>query len=188
MSSTCRQWRHHWWVIWIPDRRSGYRTIAPSSIFEKTYKSSTQMGRATNVITLLLAYIAELEEEMTGALSQGKDVTELWTEIHTVSDLILHSSRCLAQSTGRTVGLAVVGQRALWLNLSTMGEKDKTNFLDQLVDPNGLFGPAVATMQQQFEAKRREQETFRSFVPMQRQARGQAYWHGPRILTGGCSI
>ncbi len=56
-----------------------------------------------NAITLLLAYIAELEEEMTGALSQGNDVIELWTEIRTVTDLILHSSRCLAQSTGRTV-------------------------------------------------------------------------------------
>lgn len=65
-------------------------------IFEKIYKSSAQTGYATNVIPLLLSYIAELEEEMSGALSQGKDVTKLWMEIHTVMDLILRSSRCLA--------------------------------------------------------------------------------------------
>ncbi|RXN38731.1 putative GAG protein [Labeo rohita] len=121
----------------------------------------------------MLAYIAELEEEMTGALSQEKDVTELWTEIRTVTDLMLRSSRCLSLSTGRTLGLAVVGQYSAWLNLSTMGEKIKTHFLDQLIDPKGLFEPAVAAMQQQFEANRREQEAFRSFVPckapMQRQ-------------------
>lgn len=80
---------------------------------------------------------------MTGALSQGNYVIELWVEICMVTDLVLRSLRCLAQSTGRTVGLVVVGQRALWLNLSTMGEKDKTHFLDQPVDPKSLFGLAV---------------------------------------------
>lgn len=109
--------------------------VEVSSIFDKIYKSSTQTGCATNAITLLLAYIVELEEEMTGALSQGNYVIELWVEICMVTDLVLCSLRCLAQSTGRTVGLVVVGQRALWLNLSTMGEKDKTHFLDQPVDP-----------------------------------------------------
>ncbi|KAF4117976.1 hypothetical protein G5714_000027 [Onychostoma macrolepis] len=95
-----------------PRSAVGLSTIAPklpqrsdhfsASIFEKIYKSSTQTGRATNAITLLLAYITELEEEMTGALTQGNDVIELWTEIRTVTDLTLRSSRCLAQSTGRT--------------------------------------------------------------------------------------
>ncbi len=66
-----------------------------------------------------------------------------------------------------------------------MAEKDKAH-----------FGPAVVTIKQQFEAKRREQEAFKSFVPcrvpMQQhasrcpvftQARatgGQAYWHRSR--------
>ncbi|KAF4099074.1 hypothetical protein G5714_021104 [Onychostoma macrolepis] len=76
-----------------PRSAVGLSTIAPklpqrsyrfsASIFEKIYKSSTQTGRATNAITLLLAYITELEEEMTRALSQGNDVIELWTEICT---------------------------------------------------------------------------------------------------------
>lgn len=84
-------------------------------------------------------------------------------EIHTVMDLILHSSRCLAQSTGGTLGLVVVGQRGLWLNLSTMVEKDKAHFLYQPVDPKGMFGPALATMQQRFEGKKKE--AFSSFEP-----------------------
>ncbi|ROJ25270.1 hypothetical protein DPX16_20083 [Anabarilius grahami] len=99
----------------------------------------------------------------TGYATNVISSTELWMEIHTVMDLILRFSRCLAQSTGGTLGLAVVGQRGLWLNLSTMVEKDKAHFLYQHVDPKGLFGPALATMQQRFEGKKKE--AFRSFEP-----------------------
>lgn len=90
----------------------------------------------------------------------------------------------------------MVGQRVLWLNLSTKSVKDKAHFRDQPVDPKGLFRPAVSTMQQRFEAKKRE--AFRSLMPcrapkpMQRQATrfptftqsgaagAQSFWQGPR--------
>lgn len=105
-------------------------------------------------------------------------------------------SQSLWTPTGGTLGLVVVGQRGLWLNLSTMEEKDESQFLDQPVDPKGLFGPAVATMQQRFEGKKKE--AFRSFephrspIPMQLQATRhsvftqaraaieQAFWQSPR--------
>ncbi len=76
---TCRRWAPSRSPIApkLPQRSDRFS----ASIFEKIYKSSTRTGHATNAITLLLVYITELEEEMTGALSQGKDIIELWTEI-----------------------------------------------------------------------------------------------------------
>lgn len=50
---------------------------------------------------------------------------------------------CTAQVTGRAMGLAAVGHGPLWLNLSSMSEKDKSAVLDHPPSPNGLFGSAT---------------------------------------------
>lgn len=70
-------------------------------------------------------------------------------------------SHCLAQCTVRNLGLAVVGKRGFWaLFFSTIVDKF-SHFINQPVNPKGLFGPAVATMQQLFKAKKREHEVNR---------------------------
>lgn len=114
---------------------------------------------------LLTAYLAELVEDMSAALSEGKPLDEIWTETCTVMDLILRVSRCSVQSTGRSLGLAVVGQRNLWLSLSAMANKDKTN-LDHPVSSEGLFGPAAFTaIQELFKALKKQQPAFKAMVP-----------------------
>ncbi len=68
-------WSHippyHWRAIWIPDRRSVY----PRSQIKLPQRSDSfsvlifeKMYIHTNAITLRLAYIAELEEDMAGAM------------------------------------------------------------------------------------------------------------------------
>lgn len=49
---------------------------------------------------------------------------------------------------GRTMSLAVVEERALWLSLSSLTDKEKVELLDVPVTPKELFGPAVAAMRQ----------------------------------------
>ncbi len=68
---------HHWRAIWIPDRRSVY----PRSQIKLPQRSDSfsvlifeKMYIYTNAITLRLAYIAEREKDMTGALSQEKNL------------------------------------------------------------------------------------------------------------------
>jgi len=44
------------------------------------------------------------------------------------------------------MGLAVVGERALWLGLSSLSEREKAEFLDAPVEPKALFGAALTNM------------------------------------------
>lgn len=66
-----------------------------------------------------------------------------------VNDLILHSSRGAVQGCGCVLGLAVSGERALWLNLSGLGDTQKSEVMDAAYDPTkGLFGPAFEKMRE----------------------------------------
>lgn len=56
------------------------------------------------------------------------------------------SSSGAIQGFGRAISLAVLGERALWLNLSSLSDKEKADFLDAPVEPKELFGPAVAAI------------------------------------------
>lgn len=41
------------------------------------------------------------------------------------------------------MALAVAGDRSLWLNLLSIGDTEKLDFLNAPVDAKGLFSPAV---------------------------------------------
>lgn len=63
------------------------------------------------------------------------------------------------------MALMVTLERARWLNLSSLPQKEKTQPLDVPVDPKGLFGPAAATMQKRCEEKKREGEALQLCLP-----------------------
>lgn len=49
----------------------------------------------------------------------------------------------------RIMGLAVSGERSLWLNLSGLGDAQKAEVMDAPYKPTkGLFGPALQKMRE----------------------------------------
>ncbi len=131
-----------------------------SSLTEKGYKAVVILVKALNVSSLLLAYQAELEDNMSTSPTPA-----LWDELCVVTDLCLHLHRCAVQASGRAVALMVAQERARWLNLSSLSQKEKTQLLDIHVDPKGLFGPTVATRQKRCEEKKREGEALQLCLP-----------------------
>ena len=116
--------------------------------------------RALNASSLLLAYQAELQDEMSASPAPA-----LWDEVCVVTDLCLRLQRCAVQASGRAMALMVVQERARWLNLSSLSQKEKAQLLDVPVDPKGLFGPAVATMQRLCEENKKEGEALQLCLP-----------------------
>ncbi|XP_056307255.1 uncharacterized protein LOC130219008 [Danio aesculapii] len=127
-----------------PNRRAAVSSATPSlpgkmerftaSMYQKIYKSSALTVRALNVTSLLTAYQAELLEELGTQLDAGNPNPAVWQEICNITDLNLRASRRAVQSSGRTMALAVAGERSLWLNLSSIGDREKLDYLDAPVD------------------------------------------------------
>ncbi|KAL6461987.1 hypothetical protein MHYP_G00301320 [Metynnis hypsauchen] len=116
-----------------------------ASIYQRMYKYAAQSVCSLNAVTLLSAYQAEILEEMGRQLDSGLSNPVLWDEICVVNDLVLRSSRGAVQGCGRVMGLAVSGERALWLNLSGLGDTQKAEVMDAAFDPSkGLFGPGLS--------------------------------------------
>lgn len=164
-----------------PNRRTTLSSASPSlpgkmerftaSMYQKMYKSSALAVRALNVTSLLTAYQAELLEELGTQLDAGNPNPAVWEEICNITDLNLRTSRGAVQSCGRTMALAVAGERSLWLNLSSVGDKEKLDFLDAPVDSGGLFGSAVAAMRQRCDLQKKEGEAFDICLPRKRAPR-----------------
>ncbi|KAL7851538.1 hypothetical protein AOLI_G00218940 [Acnodon oligacanthus] len=92
-------------------------------------------------------------------LDSGAPNSVLWDEICVVNDLVLRSSHGAVQGCGRVMGLAVSGERALWLNLSGLGDTQKAEVMDVAFDPTkGLFGPAQ--MRETSTLRKQEDEAF----------------------------
>lgn len=68
------------------------------------------------------------------------------------------------QGCGRAMSLAVVGERVLWLDLSSLLDIEN-GFLDALVEPKELFGPAVAAIWQKCELRKKEAVAFNFCLP-----------------------
>lgn len=136
-----------------------------ASILQKMYKSSGLGVRALNATSLLTAYQAELMDEMGKQLDAGTPNPVVWEEICYITDLNLRTFRGAIQSCGRAMGLAVVGERALWLNLSSLTDKEKADLLDAPIDPKALFGPAIAAMRDKCDARKKEGEAFDVCLP-----------------------
>lgn len=137
-----------------------------ASIYQRTYKYAAQSVCALNAVTLLSAYQAEILEDMGRQLDSGSPNPALWDEICVVNDLILRSSRGAVQGCGRVMGLAVSGERALWLNLSGLGDAQKAEVMDAAYDPTkGLFGPALERMRETSTRRKQEGEAFNLCLP-----------------------
>ncbi|KAL6475051.1 hypothetical protein MHYP_G00160910 [Metynnis hypsauchen] len=64
------------------------------------------------------------------------------------------------------MGLAVSGERALWLNLSGLGDTQKAEVMDVAFDPTkGLFGPALEKMRKTSTLRKQEDEAFNLCLP-----------------------
>lgn len=57
--------------------------------------------------------------------------------ILTVNDLILRNARQAVEACGRSMALTVVGERALWLNLSGLPDSEQRRFAP--VEPGSLW-------------------------------------------------
>ncbi|CAL9696700.1 unnamed protein product [Knipowitschia caucasica] len=131
-----------------------------TTLNERSYKAVATSVRALNASSLLLAYQAEIQDDITASPS-----AEMWEELCVVIDLCLRLHKCAVQACGRAMGVMVTQERARWLSLSSLSHRDKTEILDVPVDPKGLFGSAVATMQKRCEEKKREGEALQLCLP-----------------------
>lgn len=68
------------------------------------------------------------------------------------------------------MAVMVAQERARWLNLSSLSQKEKAHLLNIPVDTKGLFGPAVATMQRKCEEKKKEGKALQLCLPRKRPA------------------
>lgn len=88
-------------------------------------------------------------EEMSRQLDTGSPNPSLWDEVFVVNDLILHSSHDTVQGCGQIMGLAVAGERALWLNPTGLNDAQKADIMDVPYDPTkSLFSPALQKMRE----------------------------------------
>ncbi|KAK0130871.1 hypothetical protein N1851_034445 [Merluccius polli] len=131
-----------------------------SSLTDKGYRAMATTVKVLNASSLLLAYQAELEVDMSTS-----PTPTLWDELCLVTDLCLRLHRSAVQASGRAMALMVAQERARWLNLSSLSLREKTQLLDVPVDPKGLFGPAYSIMLQRWEEKKREGEALRLCLP-----------------------
>ena len=140
----------------LPSRADSFQ----SSLTGKGYKAMATTVRALNASSLLLAYQAELEVDMSTSPTPA-----LWDELCVVTDLCLRLHRSAVQASGRAMALMVTQERARWLNLSSLSLREKTQLLDVPVDPKGLFGPAYGVMLKRWEEKKREGEALQLCLP-----------------------
>lgn len=84
--------------------------------------------RALKVKTLLLACQADLLQEMGNLLVKGIVSQDLWEEICIIAYLNLRASRGAIQGCGHTMSLDVLRERALWLKLSSLSDREEADF------------------------------------------------------------
>ncbi|KAL2095574.1 hypothetical protein ACEWY4_007722 [Coilia grayii] len=145
----------------FPSKADGFH----SSVTDKAYRALALGVRALNASSMLMAYQAELQDE-----TAGPQDAQLWDEMRVVTDLCLRLHRCAVQASRRAMGFLVTQERARWLTLSSLSHREKVQLLDVAVDPKGLFGPAMASMQRRCEEKKREGEALQTCLPRKSQA------------------
>ena len=136
------------------------------------YKYAAQSVCSLNAMTLLSAFQVEILEEMGRQLDSGSPNPALWDEICIVNDLVLRSSRGAVQGCGRVMGLAVSGERALWLSLSGLSDAQKAEVMDAAYDPTkGPFCPALQKMGETSTLRKQEGEAFDLCLPRKQSPR-----------------
>ncbi|KAK5890188.1 hypothetical protein CesoFtcFv8_013737 [Champsocephalus esox] len=86
-------------------------------------------------------------------------------EMAAVTDICLRVQRCAVQATGKAMGIMVVQERARWLNLTNLPDREKEDVLDMPIVPEGIFGSALASMQRRCESKKKEDEALHLCLP-----------------------
>uniref|UniRef100_A0A096M526 Uncharacterized protein n=1 Tax=Poecilia formosa TaxID=48698 RepID=A0A096M526_POEFO len=140
----------------LPSRADRFQ----SSLTDKSYRAAALSVQALNASSLLMAYQAELEEQMTTLPDAA-----LWEEVCIITDHCLQLHKVAIQALGRTMGLMVLQERARWLNFTTLSIKEKEDLLDTAITPEGLFGAAVNSMQKRWEEKKRDDEALKLCLP-----------------------
>ncbi|KAK5933669.1 hypothetical protein CgunFtcFv8_014131 [Champsocephalus gunnari] len=131
-----------------------------STMTEQSYKAAALSARALNVSSLLTAYQVELCEDLSG--NPGAATLD---EMAAVTDICLRVQRCAVQATGKAMGIMVVQERARWLNLTNLPDREKEDVLDMPIVPEGIFGSALASMQRRCESKKKEDEALHLCLP-----------------------
>ncbi len=102
-------------------------TCFQSLLTKKGYKAVAMCVKAMNALSPLLAYQAELQDDMSTSPTPA-----LWDKVSIVTDLCLCLHRCAVQASGRAMALMVSQERGRWLNLSSLSQKEKTH-LDKIL-------------------------------------------------------
>ena len=131
-----------------------------SAMTERAYRAAALCARALNVSSMLTAYQAELCEDMS-----TRPDPAVWEEITVITDICLRVQRCAVQATGKSLGMMVLQERARWLNLTNLSDREKEEILDMPIIPDGIFGSALASMQHRCEAKKKEDEALQLCLP-----------------------
>ena len=130
-----------------------------SSLNEEGYKAMALSVRTLNASSLP-ANQAEQQDDMSALPTPA-----LWDEVCMVTDLCLRLHRCSVQASKRAMALMVTQERARWLNLSSLSQKEKAQLVDIPVNSRGLFSLAVAAMQRRCEEKKKEGEALQLCLP-----------------------
>ncbi|XP_036001143.1 uncharacterized protein LOC118565215 [Fundulus heteroclitus] len=156
-----------------------------SALTERAYKAAALSARALNALSILTAYQAELF----GASAEEQD-PDAWEEMAVIADLSLRIQRVSVQATGKVMATLVVQERARWLSLANLTDRERDDILDMPIVPEGIFRSALATMQQRCEAKKKDNEALKLCLPrkapapsppVQRKTFGQAASQPPRF-------
>lgn len=113
-----------------------------------------------NALSLLTAYQAELYQDYACTCEPA-----VLDEIPVIADLCLHVQRCAVKATGKVMGKFVLQERAQWFNLASLSDREKDDILYMPILPEGIFRSALASMQQRWEARRKEDELLKMCLP-----------------------
>ena len=135
------------------------------------YTSLTVMGRLSNAVMLLHAYLQSLLPQVTG--EEGP----LTQEVNLVSGLIRQLQGDMAQANGKALAQVVTTRRHLWLSQTNLPAAMQTTFADLPMTPGITFGPGVDEILRQTDQVRKDRETLRHFMP-------PPQFQGPPFKTG----
>ncbi|CAM4608253.1 unnamed protein product [Leuciscus chuanchicus] len=168
-----------------PDAASSLRAPAlpskpcrtTSALVGKAYMAAGRAGACLHTMGLLQAYQADLLKEVDDS---GEVSFDDICEMRRAVDLSLRATKETARAIGRSMAALVATERHLWLNLSGIGEREKTFLLDAPISSSGLFGDAVNTVVDRFQETKRQSAALKHLIPRRRSkshgsaARGQS--------------
>lgn len=111
-----------------------------SALTEGGYKAAALAARALNVLSLLTAY--QLSCRTTARHVNKRCGTKF------PSKPCLRVQHCTVQAMGKVMGTLVLHERARWHNLANLPDREKDNVMDMPIDQEGIFGFALASVQQ----------------------------------------